>query len=147
MALSPLPACGAIATFEDEGTLCVVGTALLDSEDGEGPRTTTYEAGAPVTINVVLEECANGCAEDVEASCSIEMDGNTLRVSASGSYREPGSGSCIDVCVVVDAQCESEPLPAGSYTVEYAGESVGFDVPDERVPATIGQAFCEPSPT
>jgi hypothetical protein len=143
-----LPACGNLVALDDEGTLCVVGTALIDPEEEDVPTVTTYEADAPVTMNVVLEECAGGCAEDIEASCSVEREGNTLQVSATASYREPVAGNCIDVCVVIDTQCESEPLPAGTWTVEYAGGSTTFDVPDEREPATLGPyARCDRSPT
>jgi hypothetical protein len=149
-AIPVLAACGALVSLEDQGTACVVGTPLMESQNGEGPDVTTYEADAPVTINVVLEDCASGCVEDIEASCSVELAGTTLSVSASASYREPsGIGACPDVCVVIDAQCTSPALPAGTHTVEYAGMSTTFDVPDQREPATLGEGsvYCEPSPT
>jgi hypothetical protein len=136
-----------LVTLEDEGALCVVGTSLFRDEEGEGPWMTTYEVRAPVAVRVILEECAGGCAEEIEASCEVAHHGDALRVTASGSYRMPGgSPACPAVCRVVEAVCASEPLKAGSYAVAYAGQQTSFEVPDTVTPATIGSAPCEASP-
>src|SRR5262245_6665519 len=99
-------------TLEDVGGLCITGAGATEN--------TSYVADASVTVHVVLEDCASGCASDITASCSVELDGSTLSVSASGSYQVPSGGAlCPAVCEEIDATCTSEPLAAGTYTVEY----------------------------
>ena len=140
-----LPACEQRSTFEDEGAACLVGSEA-PSEDGSSTET-SYEEGEPVAVLVTLEECAAGCAEDIEASCEVELAGSTLRISASGSYVVPGgSVACAAVCTAVTAQCESPPLAAGDYTVEYAGQTATLTVPETREPVAVSDgttAVCD----
>lgn len=124
-------------TLENVGSVCVMG-----EQEGDSPET-SYVENAPVDITVVLDDCLSGCAEDIEASCSIELDGTNLRVSASGTYSvQPGGAVCPAVCVAMTATCTSEPLAAGTYSVEYAGESTTFEVPSMGPPAQIGDTTC-----
>ena len=128
---------GSDNTLEDVGGLCVLG-------EGDAANT-SYVADASVDVHVVLEDCASGCASDVMASCSIELDGTSLIVSASGSYhRDPIGAICPAVCVAVEATCTSEPLAAGTYTVEYAGDTTTIVVPSMGAAAEIGSGNCPP---
>jgi hypothetical protein len=140
-----LGACGETVELENEGGLCVMGTDLEWVEDGEDETlVTTFEEDTAVEIQVTLEECASACIEDVEASCEVDLDGDTLTVTARGSYVAPsGGGNCVDACEVVRATCTTDPLAAGTYTVEYVGESVSFDVPSVIQPLSINGAYCE----
>lgn len=115
-ALSSLAGCGPEAYLEDSGGLCTV------DED--------RDADEPVTFDIWLDNCISGCADNIETECSVEFDGETIRVNASATYdsRAPRPG-CHGVCQPVVATCSTGPLPAGSYTVEYAGESATLDIP------------------
>lgn len=69
----------------------------------------------------------------------VTLDGTTLQVSASGSYTVPGGNPiCATVCTPVAATCSSEPLAAGTYTVEYAGESANLVVPSMDGQVEVG---------
>jgi hypothetical protein len=121
-------------TFEEVeniGGLCVVG-------DGDAANT-SYVENAAVEIRVVLDTCASCRASDITASCSIERDGSTLSVTASVSYWEQPTDVCPAHCTKLLATCTSEPLAAGVYTVEYAGETTGFTVPSVGPAAQLGE--------
>ena len=140
-----LTACG--DTIADQGWACLEGsnvTLVGDEENGE--IIVEYEADAPVVFHVVLEECASACLEDEESECSVERDGNTLRLTASASYKESKGGNCIQVCHAIEAECTSEPLEAGTYTVTYAGGEATLEVPSEglvQVGDTEGSCFTQ----
>jgi hypothetical protein len=122
-------------TLEDVGGLCVLG-------DGDSANT-SYVEDMSVDVHVVLDDCASGCASDIMASCSIELDGTTLSVHASGSYQVAGGNvACPLVCLPVEATCTSAPLAAGTYTVEYAGETTTITVPSMGPAAQIGSGSC-----
>jgi hypothetical protein len=94
-------------TFADTGAVCFRST----------------ETGS-VRVVVTFPAClSSSCDRVTMSACQvIERDG-TIRV---GSRAEVVSedGACTDDCGSLNARCESAPIAAGTYTVEY-GQSVG----------------------
>lgn len=109
----------------DDGRACLYGGA-----PGPEPDTAFTDGGA-VTAEVVLEDCASGCAADVSASCELRLVQTEVVVTAAGSYTLPaGPRSCDDVCVPVVARCTGVALTSGSWSLDYAGgHSESFPVP------------------
>lgn len=117
--------------IEDVGSLCVLGEGLSSN--------TTYVENGSVEVHVVLQDCAPCNSTDFMTSCSIEQNGSTLTVSATASWwMHYDSDICTLECTTLVATCTSEPLAAGSYTVEYAGEMTSFEVPSMGSAAQIG---------
>lgn len=121
--------CVRFIELEDEGIACI-GDVDLGQE-------LVLDADAPVEVMVRLESCGSGCATNVEASCTATEQDGVILVRAEGSY-ELGrfDQTCPSVCVFVDATCETEALPEGTYTLRYGVTATGadFDVPGTIVP-------------
>lgn len=114
--------------YESEGRLCVLaGSPPLAVED----MPQDFAADQPVTLDVMINSCVSGCAQDIEASCEIAVTGNALQVTSRGSYTEGTSSGigCPDVCNFLRATCTTPPLAAGIYTVAHGGESVTLTIP------------------
>lgn len=133
----PLLVWGACVEPEDQLVeLDDIGQACLGDMEGPEIELTADEA---VTVVVTLEGCASGCAGDIEATCTASVDDGVISVSASASYTTPGgTATCPAVCVFVQAECDTEALPAGSYTLEYGGDSDTFDVPAKAASVCAG---------
>jgi hypothetical protein len=113
--------------LDGEGRACLFGAGDTGVEAELVP-------GEAASAAVVLEGCASGCAQEVEASCVASVSGSTVVVQARGSYRlPPGSPTCPAGCVEVRAACEGPILGAGTFTLVY-GEAVPFLVPSVGPP-------------
>jgi hypothetical protein len=125
--------------------LAQVGTACLFGEDPPADPT-TFAVGAPVTAVVVLEDCASGCAADVQASCTVRQVDSEVVIDAVGSYTVPnGDPTCPAVCVEVAATCAGDPLADGySWTLDYGG---GHSEQSVSVPSTIAPPCATPAAT
>jgi hypothetical protein len=124
---------------DDEGPIYIEltnGGALCIEGDGEEYTNTSYLENAPVDVTVVLQRWVG--ASSVMASCSIEQDGSTLRVSASGGYWTKPPGPSTNEFRAVVADCTSEPLAAGSYTVEYMHQTTTLEVPSMGMAVELG---------
>lgn len=116
-----------------------VGAACLGSFDGIGAN---LVADAVATVYVTLESCASSCAEDVEASCTASLNGADIEVTAQGNLTIPDpTAVCPPSCEVVQAQCDTPTLPAGSYTLSYAGDDLAVDVPSMPTDACTASPF------
>lgn len=113
----------------DVGTACAYGDGLPNVPGGG--ETTTFAADGRFDVQVVLDDCASGCAGDVQASCDVRLVTGEVVVTAEGSYTIPsGSPDCPAMCVEVVATCAGEPLEEGPWTLDYrGGHSDTFDVP------------------
>jgi hypothetical protein len=70
------------------------------------------------------------------------LDGSTIAIEASATIRsKTGPASCTADCGAAIATCETPPLPAGTYTVTYAGESVELTVPTDQLTCTKDQGI------
>lgn len=117
---APSAACTTVQV--DEGELCVTPTA----ERFVGG---TIAADQPLNVHVELPGCAPGCARDIVETCSVKREGSTLRVSSSFSASAPVSALCPAACRFQIADCTSEPLPAGQYTLILGNQNVQLTVP------------------
>lgn len=122
----------------NEGQVCV--TVVGQG----GPGGNEYLA----VISVDPGECMSCCNHRVETSCSISREGPTLVVDAQTTYtREPDgrwgrltSTACCDACPILSAECEPEPLAAGTYTVVVGESEFVLEVPFEHVDECLGVA-------
>ena len=122
-----------------------VGQACLFSTLPDYPEDTleedVFEEDTPVQVQVVLNGCASACLSDIETSCTAELSGTDINVSATASYSVPqGDLDCPAVCVLISATCETPALPAEAYTVSYAGDSLVLDVPSTTATPCVGYA-------
>ena len=127
---SGAPSAACITVQADEGELCVTPTA--DRFAGG-----TIAADQPLNLHVQLPGCAPGCASDIVETCSVKRDGSTLRVSSYFSASAPVSALCPAGCRFQIADCISEPLPAGQYTLILGSQTLHL-----TVPSTVPDAGC-----
>ena len=79
-----------------------------------------FQPGDPILVAVT--RAASGCATNVDASCSIERDGQFLYVKNRASWDEPDY-----ICVSREpppfarAYCKLDALDAGNYEIRFAG--------------------------
>ncbi len=106
-----LPALGLLA-------LCACGGQSSDTPSDL--QVTTYPAGEAFTLSLTMQACSDVCAEYDEPNCSVDVDGNTIKVNASLSWSRQGSDSeCPNLCGPPKfAHCDVSALDAGTYTVE-----------------------------
>lgn len=97
-----------------------------------GEPDTAYE------VTVDFEQClSSSCDELVESACTATLDGTTITIEASATIRsKTGQTPCTADCGAATATCQTPPLPAGTYTVEYAGDTVELVVPTETQTCT-----------
>jgi hypothetical protein len=142
-ALAPAGGCFLTADHivrTDAGEAC----ALADSDDAFGLGPVTYAEGAPILFRVTVEGCLSSCEDsDLRASCEVQRTGNTLHVTSRGSYThdEPFTPSvCTLDCNILAATCMTEPLEAGTYTVELGEQRTTITVPSTATePACVTQ--------
>lgn len=115
----------------DKGTLCATPTA--DQWKGG-----TLAADQPVHIHVHRPGClAGSCSRDSIATCAIQRDGNTLRLTSYFSASESVSGACTAICLIPTANCVTEPLPAGQYTLILGSVTMPL-----TIPTTVSDQAC-----
>ena len=107
----------------ERSTLEDVGVACIDGNDDDDNHSTAR-------VTVVLSECLESCAMDPQATCEATTDGDTVTVTASGSYSfVPDGEDCASMCIPMAAECQAESVEKGNYILEYAGSSVDFTGP------------------
>jgi hypothetical protein len=123
----------ALVELLDVGTACAYGDGLPQST---GTVDTTFAGGETFDVQVVLDDCASGCASEVQASCDVRFVNTEIVISATASYSVPqGDVDCPSMCVPVVATCAGDVLDAGYWVLDYGGgHSEGFTVPG-TVPA------------
>lgn len=99
---------------------------------------TSAEADAPLTLRVTLEDCISACVDNEVETCSIVVDGNTLKLTSEFSYDEADEDEvCIAVCNAQQATCSSASLPAGDYVLEHGDETYPIAIPTTDVPTCL----------
>lgn len=88
----------------------------------------TFAEDAPLTIKVVFEDCFTGAAIVSEDTCSATVNGAIIEVEAAATVTVPAGTAPAD-CNAVVVHCATDPVPAGSYTIEYADGTALVDVP------------------
>ena len=82
------------------------------------------DAALPVEIR---DTCFSGSTQNLELSCSVEVNGDTISISSTAEYDLPNE--ITDDCQDQRATCTSAPLPAGNYTVTYGPNQASLEVP------------------
>lgn len=82
-------------------------------------------SGLFVRVSGVVE---NDCVEDLQATCSVLRDGNTLIVDARASWNHPPGPGCNRQAAYFEAHCAAPRLSDGAYELEY-GSRVPFSIP------------------
>lgn len=132
LALVPLAACSFAPDdpvshyVENEGRVC------LQSSSGQVGSTVRYEADTPLIISYQTPGClSQSCDTGRFATCSVSNTGTNLAITSAASWHsdESPGAACTDDCGTVIAQCETAPLPAGTYTFTFSSKSLTLTVP------------------
>src|SRR5262249_50398140 len=111
---------GEDTTYDDVGSVCIDGNA-----------------GASHSVEVDFGVClSSSCDTVVESMCDVSVAGTDLTITASATVNRKG-GACTEDCGALTVDCETDPLPAGNYSVVY-GDVMGTLV----VPAATSEPTC-----
>jgi hypothetical protein len=107
----------------DTASICLSG----DSEPDDDGLYAIAEGSRVVVTAQVCQACG---AENDLLSCAVEQNGGTLTVRTTYMYDDVSDEqqACTADCRFVEAECQSEPLAEGLYTVVYAGWQADLDV-------------------
>jgi hypothetical protein len=123
---------------------CALG--LLACNGGE--TETTYSdvgqvclSGAPDTahsIEIDFHVClSSSCDSVVDSVCEATLSGTDLTITATATVAS-SHGACTADCGQLLVNCETEPLPAGTYDLIYGDQHGTLTVPG----ATAGEPTC-----
>ena len=131
-----LAACGSTTpgaeavTVENSGRACLYANPL-----GAGAQ--TFEPDAP--LNVVYTSwgtcLSSNCTRDRSATCSIARMGTSIVVSSEARWvdaSEEQGNACHADCVMMDADCSTEALPAGIYELGFGSTTLTLAVPSQH---------------
>ena len=99
-----------------------------------------YPADGPLDVTVLVDCLSSTCTVQgsQSASCTVEVDGETLRVDARGSYRDTGDDACSSDCQALVAHCTTPaPVTAGSWTFAYVTKSAAIAIPSSVPPRCL----------
>lgn len=103
-----------LVEFHNEGNLCVNGDSRIDN-------VAPVPAGARLHIHIPAPDCISGSCQPipdvVRSSCTVQRSGNVLTIDSQFVFEHPFEGSCTSDCRITYAECVSDPLPAGDYTI------------------------------
>lgn len=117
-------AAGCWAEAEDNAEVCVVPPGVSAANDGAPPGPFEFAEGEHVVVYALF----NDTKEVRERSCSITAEGERLVIHTSYEYKRGGLGSA-GLVHHSHALCLSEPLVAGSYTLEFDGRERELTIP------------------
>ncbi len=92
---------------------------------------TEYQADAPLDVVIRYRGCLSGsCSDNYAGNCTVTRDGNTLNVVGEVSWTEQTGFalSCTSDCRAPSGTCQTDPLPAGTYTLVLAEQTTTFVV-------------------
>ena len=99
---------------------------------------TSAEADAPLTVTVTLDDCISACVDNEIETCSITVEGNTLRLTSAFSYDDADENeACIAICNAQQATCSSEALVPGDYVLEHGEQSHPIAIPTTDLPTCL----------
>jgi hypothetical protein len=123
---------GAVARErQDAGRVCLYASPPASPWDTSQPQ--SFAAGAAVHV-VHHEGCfSSSCTRDLVASCATAAANSAFHVTTSTSWTDLSGGdrACTDDCGFAMSTCPTPPLPAGSYTFTFAGETVALAIPSD----------------
>jgi hypothetical protein len=134
-----LPACGPLGTttehYADVGMLCLYDAETTDTQDhwhngGAGTQEQDFEADQPVIASVHLHPgCLSIDCDSTWVSVSASVEAEAIVVTAEGEVTTDHACRPDDDCGQLGATVTTDPLLAGSYTVEYGAASGTLVVP------------------
>ena len=136
-----------IASWSNEGQLCVVPEALAPELAAGIPQEGSTSTGVPVEVEllpaeplaaVVLFSTCETCARQILASCSVSYAGDQAIVEASAQYIVE-DGPCDERCEIVSATCPIHPLARGITTFELGELSLEVDLPSTTSDYCVGE--------
>lgn len=117
--------------------LCAVGEYQADAR-------MAFREGAPLQLVAqnTTNPCRPLCDTVVERTCAFTREGNTFRLQSRVVVDvDCHGGPSPPACSIHAAECTTEPLSAGDYTVTDGARSLAF-----RVPSTVDfRGNCTPS--
>jgi hypothetical protein len=137
--------------FMASKTLCSSTLLMLAVSCGEGVRTTSFvdegqvcisstEQGA-VVVRVAFPTClSSSCDTLQDASCTLEVSGDELRVSSQGVVESKGKVCTLD-CRAATVECAIATLEPGDYTVIHGAQRETVSIPNVE-----GVIIGDPSP-
>jgi hypothetical protein len=106
----------------DAGRLCVSPPGAQDPIAAPAER--FLPADQPLTVTVQLDGClSSSCDIARSATCSVTRSGDVLQVKSTLAWTSTGDNACTEDCGFLVATCTSDPLSAGTYTVEHGDRS------------------------
>jgi len=136
--------CGKHHTFTDEGRVCAFDSASATASDVYGNEEQTFVAGNSINFVYLADAClSSSCDSDPHANCRVERNGQTLRVLSEAEYTEGNSlRGCTADCRFLSATCSSDPLEAGTYTIQHGSDLLTVQIPSTTIsPCLGGQVF------
>ena len=119
--------------YQDIGEIC-----LCEGLPGRGCYgVQIYNAGARVSVEFWIPGLclSSSCMQEQMGSCSVTANGTTLNATTYGSYVDVkdsiGHSGCTADCRGIGATCETDPVPAGSYTIIYGTHTLALTVPSQ----------------
>lgn len=90
----------------------------------------TLKANQPVTFGAFGPYCINPQCDDLPTlQCTVDRDGNTLKVRARYIGYHKDGATCSDECREVMAGCDTPSLEPGKYTVQYGDQTYALKIP------------------
>lgn len=132
--MRPLPLALIIASLAD------VGCRRFSDDSADVCFTDTFngdedpvfvDAGDPIRLFVTG---FGGChMKDLEVTCDIELDGDTLVVETQTTWirTEWFAVGCESILLTTETTCDTPALDTGSYTLAYADDERAIEVPGE----------------
>jgi hypothetical protein len=108
-------------TYTDIGTVCLSG-----------------EPDAPHAVDIDFHVCmSSSCDSLVESTCEAVLSGSELTITATATVASK-HGACTADCGELLVNCQTDPLPAGTYDVIYGDQQATLTVPG----TTAGEPTC-----
>jgi hypothetical protein len=93
----------------------------------------SLKANEPILFGAYAPHCVNfACDDKPSLQCWLEQDGKTITVHSRYWAEHKDGATCSDNCLKVKANCKTEPLAPGTYTVKHGERSTKV-----RIPSTL----------
>jgi hypothetical protein len=121
-------------SVEDEGDLCLyTGDFDVWATVGEpAGAESTFTSTDPITAHYVPLSCfSSSCTRNIDIACSATVQGSDIVIEGTGGW-EVASGpnqECTADCGLGDTRCTIEPLPEGTYEVQFGSDSAPLTIP------------------
>ena len=133
VATSSVAACNEPVHVEktDAGRACVFASPPTPFISEVEPQ--TFQANAPVYVEVQSGCFSSSCSSDLELTCDITVEGTVIRVTSELRYTDLTStrDDCTADCRIASTVCAMPVLAPGTYTVRLGERETSFTTPGE----------------